>query len=157
MNDQKAMTFIDDPSLYSSSEEYSRKKLEYSQQLMAACEKEEEIYVKKLDANEKKLFKRMFELRLWPASFRIKEESEEATKLYKMDKEYKLWRKQNENVSSDIAEKVFKAVKEKKDELVEKNIIDRMKRFRVWYKEYVDEEWSPLEPLSDKEFDLLKI
>jgi hypothetical protein len=144
--------FINDPAAYSSPEEYHKERTKHLLTLghVAIKEHEEE---ETLTHDEFMAFKKMFVRKQWPCSFQMKEESNEATVLWKIEKDYKEWALREAAVPSVKKEEMYNAMRLQQQLKRNELTIDEFKRFTEWNdKNFATRQWSWLGPLNDTEF-----
>ena len=146
--------FIDDPSAYSSGEAYHKRRLDHLLTLgkITTIEHEEEEDAT-LTHEEIFCFKHKFVRNQWSASFQIKEASNEATVLWKIEKNYNEWMRKNETTSLDQKEKIYKAMCVSKQTTKEALTVSEFHRFNEWHQANIgSSRWSWFDPLNEKEF-----
>ena len=144
--------FINDPSAYSTGEEYRQRRTEHLLTLGRITTKENKAE-EALTPGEFMEFKKKFIRNQWPDSFKMREASNDATVLWKIEKEYNDWTVFNEKTSLVKKEEMYNAMRLKQHVTKDLLAVAEFKRFAEWNQNnYTTRQWSWLSPLSDKEF-----
>ena len=149
---QMTTPFIDDPAAYPSRDEYQQKRTQHLLTLGRTSVQEQDED-ETLTHDEFMAFKKGFIRNQWPVSFQLKENSNEATVLWKIEKAYKAWLAINAAETPEKKEQRYNAMRHQQQLARDDLTVDEFKRFAMWNDaNFPTRQWSWLDPLNGAEF-----